>query len=147
MKIVLRTDVENVGRRGEVIRVADGYARNYLLPKRMALEATPGNMKQIEQERRVRAVHEAKEKKEAEALASKISQLSCTIVRKVGENEVLYGSVTNADIADLLEKQGFLMDKRKILLEEPIKSLGIYEVPLKLHPEVVATVKVWVVKE
>ena len=145
--IVLRTDVENVGRRGEVIRVADGYARNYLLPKRMALEATPGNLKQIEQERRVRAVHEAREKKEAEALATKISQLSCTIVRKVGENEVLYGSVTNADIADLLEKQGFLMDKRKILLEEPIKSLGIYEVPLKLHPEVVAAVKVWVVKE
>ncbi len=147
MKIVLRTDVENVGRRGEVIRVADGYARNYLLPKRMALEATPGNLKQIEQERRVRAVHEAREKKEAEALATKISQFSCTIVRKVGENEVLYGSVTNADIADLLEKQGFLMDKRKILLEEPIKSLGIYEVPLKLHPEVVAAVKVWVVKE
>jgi large subunit ribosomal protein L9 len=147
MKIVLRTDVENVGRRGEVIRVADGYARNYLLPKRLALEATPGNLKQIEQERRVREVHEAKEKKEADALASRIGQLSCTVVRKVGENEVLYGSVTNSDIAELLEKQGFVVDKRKILLEEPIKSLGIYEVPLKLHPEVLATLKVWVVKE
>jgi len=147
MRIVLRTDVESLGRRGEVVKVADGYARNYLLPKRLAMEATPGNLKLIEQERRVQEVHEAKEKQEAEALAARIAQLSCTAVRKVGENEVLYGSVTGADVAELLEKEGFSLDKRKILLEEPIKSLGIYEVPIKLHPQVTASVKVWVVKE
>lgn len=147
MRIVLRTDVETVGRRGEVVKVADGYARNYLLPKKLALEATPGNLKRIAQERRVQEVHESKEKQEAEALAARIAQLSCTAVRKVGENEVLYGSVTGADVAELLEKEGFSLDKRKILLEEPIKSLGIYEVPIKLHPQVTATVKVWVVKE
>jgi len=147
MRIVLRTDVENVGRRGEVVKVADGYARNFLLPKKLALEATPGNLKRIEQERRVQEVHEAREKQEAEALAGRIAQLSCTAVRKVGESEVLYGSVTSADVAELLEKEGFSLDKRKILLEEPIKSLGIYEVPIKLHPQVTATVKVWVVKE
>lgn len=147
MRIVLRTDVESLGRRGEVVKVADGYARNYLLPKKLALEATPGNLKLIQQERRVQEVHEAKEKQEAEALAARIAQLSCTAVRKVGENEVLYGSVTGADVAELLEKEGFSLDKRKILLEEPIKSLGIYEVPIKLHPQVTASVKVWVVKE
>jgi len=147
MRIVLRTDVENVGRRGEVVKVADGYARNYLLPKKLALEATEGNMKRIEQERRVQEVHEAKEKQEADALAVRIALLSCTAVRKVGENEVLYGSVTSADVAELLEKEGFSLDKRKILLEEPIKSLGIYEVPIKLHPQVTASLKVWVVKE
>src|SRR5207249_11773001 len=129
MRIVLRTDVENVGKRGEVVKVADGFARNFLLPKRMALEATAPNLKRIEQERKVQQVHEAKEKQDAEALASRIAQLSCTAVRKVGESEVLYGSVTNADVADLLEKEGLVLDRRKILLDEPIKSLGIYEVP------------------
>jgi len=147
MRIVLRTDIEKVGRRGEVVRVANGYARNYLLPKRLALEATPGNLKRIEQERRVREVHETKEKQDADALAARIAQLSCTLVRKVGENEVLYGSVTNADIAELLEKEGFVVDKRKIQLDEPIKALGIYEVPVRLHAEVTASLKVWVVKE
>jgi large subunit ribosomal protein L9 len=147
MRIVLRTDVENVGRRGEVIKVADGFARNFLLPKKLALEATPGNMKRIDQERKVQEVHEAKEKQEAEVLAGKIAQLSCTAVRKVGENEVLYGSVTTADIAELLEKEGYALDKRKILLDEPIKALGIYEVPVKIHPQVTASLKVWVVKE
>jgi large subunit ribosomal protein L9 len=147
MKIVLRTDVENVGRRGDVVKVADGFARNFLLPKKLALEANAGNLKRIEQERRVQEVHEAKEKQEAEALAGRIAQLSCTAVRKVGENEMLYGSVTSADVAELLEKEGYSVDKRKILLEEPIKSLGIYEVPIKIHPQVTASLKVWVVKE
>jgi large subunit ribosomal protein L9 len=147
MRIVLRTDVENVGKRGEVVKVADGYARNFLLPKKLALEASAANLKRIEQERRVQEVHEAKEKEDAEALANRISQLSCTAVRKVGENEILYGSVTSADVAELLEKEGFSLDKRKILLEEPIKSLGIYEVPIKIHPQVTARLKVWVVKE
>jgi large subunit ribosomal protein L9 len=147
MRIVLRENVEIVGRRGEVVKVADGFARNFLLPKKLALEATDANLKRIEQERKVREVHEAKEKQEFQALASRLSQLSLTAVRKVGENEALYGSVTNSDVGELLEKQGFSVDKRKILLDEPIKALGIYEVPVKLHPEVTATVKVWVVKE
>ncbi|PYQ14951.1 MAG: 50S ribosomal protein L9 [Acidobacteria bacterium] len=147
MRIVLRENVEKLGQRGEVLKVADGFARNYLLPKRLALEATPGNLKRIEQEHRVLEVHEAREKQESQALASRLSQLSLTAVRKVGENEVLYGSVTNADVAELLEKEGFVVDKRKILLDDPIKTLGIYEVSIKLHHEVTANVKVWVVKE
>jgi large subunit ribosomal protein L9 len=147
MRIVLRENVEKVGRRGEVVKVADGFARNFLLPKKLALEATDANLKRIEQERKVREVHETKEKQEFQALASRLSQLSLTAVRKVGENEALYGSVTNSDVGELLEKEGFSVDKRKILLDEPIRALGIYEVPVKLHPEVTATVKVWVVKE
>lgn len=147
MRIVLRENVEKVGRRGEVVKVADGFARNFLLPKKLALEATGANLKRIEQERKVREVHEAKEKQEFQGLASRLSQLSLTAVRKVGENEALYGSVTNSDVGELLEKEGFSIDKRKILLDDPIKALGIYEVPIKLHPEVTATVKVWVVKE
>jgi large subunit ribosomal protein L9 len=147
MRIVLRENVEKLGRRGEVVKVADGYARNFLLPKRLALEATEANLKRIEQERRVRETQEARDKQEAQALAARLSQLSLTAVRKVGENETLYGSVTNADVGELLEKEGFAVDKRKILLDDPIKSLGIYEVPVKLHHEVTANVKVWVVKE
>jgi large subunit ribosomal protein L9 len=147
MRIVLRENVEKLGRRGEVVKVADGYARNFLLPKRLALVATEANLKRIEQERRVRETQEARDKQEAQALAARLSQLSLTAVRKVGENEMLYGSVTNADVEELLEKEGFAIDKRKILLDDPIKSLGIYEVPVKLHHEVTANVKVWVVKE
>jgi len=147
MRIVLRENVEKLGRRGEILKVADGYARNFLLPKRLAFEATDANLKRIEQERRVREIHEARDKQEAQALAARLSQLSLTAVRKVGENELLYGSVTNADIGELLEKEGFSVDKRKILLDDPIKALGIYEVPVKLHHEVTANVKVWVVKE
>ena len=147
MKIVLRTDVEKLGRRGEIIQVANGYARNYLLPKELALVVTPGNLKRIEQEREVRQVQEAKEKQDAESFAARLAEISLTVVRKVGESEVLYGSVTSADLCELLEKEGFSVDKRKIILEEPIKSLGIYDVPVKLHPEVTGNFKVWVVKE
>jgi large subunit ribosomal protein L9 len=147
MRIVLRENVEKLGRRGEVVKVADGYARNFLLPKKLAFEATDANLKRIEQERRVREVQESRDKQEAQALSTRMSQLSLTAVRKVGENEILYGSVTNGDVAELLEKEGFTIDKRKILLDDPIKSLGIYEVAVKLHPEVTATIKVWVVKE
>lgn len=147
MNVVLRTDVEKLGRRGQVIKVADGYARNYLLPRQLALVANPANLKRIEQERRVREVHEAREQQEAEAVAARLAQISCTVVRKVGENEILYGSVTTSDLAEFLEKEGFVVDKRNILLDEPIKALGIYEVPVKLHPQVSASLKVWVVKE
>jgi large subunit ribosomal protein L9 len=147
MKIILREDIEKLGRRGDVVKVAPGYGRNYLLPKGLAYLHTAGNAKRVEQERRFLNVKMAREKQEAEELSRRISQISTTIVRKVGENEALYGSVTNGDIAEALEKEGFTIDKRKILLEEPIKALGIYTVPVKVHAEVTAELKVWVVKE
>jgi large subunit ribosomal protein L9 len=147
MRIVLKADVENLGRRGEIVKVSDGYARNFLLPKGKALLATEGNLKTIDREKRRYVVLQTKEKEEAEGVARKISGISCTIVRKVGENEVLYGSVTASDVAEFLAKEGVAVDKRRILLDEPIKALGIYTIPVRLHPEVSAEVKVWVVKE
>ena len=147
MNIVLREDIDKLGRRGEVVSVADGYARNFLLPKKKALLATPGNLKVIERERRRYQVRQAKEKEDAAVVATRLAGMSCTVVRKVGENETLYGSVTAADIAEFLEKEGLAIDKRRIQLDEPIKALGIYNVPVRLHPEVTAEIKVWVVKE
>lgn len=147
MRVVLREDIDKLGRRGEVRDVAPGYARNFLLPKGKALPATDGNMKRVEQERRRYAVLQAKEKEDAAAVGRRLAGVSCTIVRKVGENDQLYGSVTASDIADYLEKEGIAIDKRRILLEEPIKALGIYTIPVKLHADVQGEVRVWVVKE
>ena len=147
MRVVLREDIDKLGRRGEVREVAAGYARNFLLPKGKALTATDGNMKRVEQERRRYAVIEAKEKEDAAAVGRRIAGVSCTIVRKVGENDQLYGSVTAADIGESLAKEGIEIDKRRILLEEPIKALGIYTIPVKLHADVQGEVRVWVVKE
>jgi len=147
MRVVLREDIDKLGRRGEVREVAAGYARNFLLPKGKALPATDGNMKRVEQERRRYAVIEAKEKEDAAAVGRRIAGVSCTIVRKVGENDQLYGSVTAADIGEYLAKEGIEIDKRRILLEEPIKALGIYTIPVKLHADVQGEVRVWVVKE
>jgi large subunit ribosomal protein L9 len=147
MRIVLKEDIENLGRRGEIVQVAEGYARNFLLPKGKALMATDGNLKVLEREQRRYTLRVAKEKEEMEVLARKIAGISCTLVRKVGENDQLYGSVTGADIAESLEKEGIAIDKRRIQLQDPIRTLGIYSVPVKLHAEVRAEVKVWVVKE
>ncbi len=147
MRIVLREDIDKLGRRGEVIDVAAGYARNYLLPKKKALPATDGNLKVIEREKRKYMVHLAREKQGAEVVAARLTGLSCTIVRKVGESETLYGSVTAGDIAEHVAREGIEIDKRRIQLDEPIKTLGIYTVPIRLHPEVTADLKVWVVKE
>lgn len=147
MRVVLREDIDKLGRRGEVREVAAGYARNFLLPKGKALPATDGNMKRVEQERRRYAVLQAKEKEDAAAVGRRLAGVSCTIVRKVGENDHLYGSVTASDIAEYLEKEGIAIDKRRILLEEPIKALGIYTIPVKLHADVQGEVRVWVVKE
>ena len=147
MKIVLRQDIDRLGKRGEVVKVADGYARNHLMPKRLALRATAGNLKRVELERHRLGVRIIREKSDAEELAKRLAGVSCTVARKVGENDMLFGSVTNADVAGFLEKEGFSVDKRKIVLEEPIKALGIYNVPVRLHPDVTAEVKVWVVKE
>jgi large subunit ribosomal protein L9 len=147
MEVILRDHVENVGKRGEVVKVADGYARNYLLPRKLALPATPGNMKHVERERVKLDAHEAEEKGAAEAVAAKMAGVEAVITRKVGETEALYGSVTTADIAEALAKLGFETDKRKIGLREPIKKLGDYTVPLKLHREVTVNVPVRVVAE
>jgi len=147
MQIVLREDIDKLGRRGDIVDVAVGYARNYLLPKRKALILSDGNLKTIEKERRRYVLHLAKEKEDCLAVAQRLNAISCTIVRKVGENEVLYGSVTAADIGDQVAREGVEIDKRRIQLDDPIKSLGIYTVPVRLHPEVTAEVKVWVVKE
>jgi large subunit ribosomal protein L9 len=147
MEVILRDHVENVGKRGEVVKVADGYARNYLLPRKLALVATPGNLKQVERERVKLDLKEAQEKTSAEAIAARMSMLDIVISRKVGETEALYGSVTSADIAEALAKKGFEIDKRKIGLREPIKKLGELAVPVKLHREVVVQVPVRVVAE
>ena len=147
MQIVLKEDIDKLGRRGEIVKVADGYARNYLLPLGKALPATAGNLKVIEREKRRYVVRLTKEKEENQTLAARIQALSLTLVRKVGESDVLYGSVTSGDVAESLSKEGIVVDKRRIQLSEPIKSLGIYTIPIRLHPEVTAEVKVWVVKE
>ena len=147
MEVILREHVDNLGRRGEVVKVADGYARNFLLPRKLALKATEGNKKQIERERAKFDAKELEEKKVAEAVVARMASLEIEIARKVGETEALYGSVTSGDIADALAKKGFDIDKRKLHLPEPIKKLGAYDVPLKLHREVTTQLKVKVVAE
>ena len=142
MEVILRDHVENVGRRGEVVKVANGYARNFLLPRKLALPATPGNLKQVERERVKMDMKEAEEKGGAQAIANRMSGVEVVISRRVGETEVLYGSVTTADISEALSKLGFETDKRKLGLREPIKKLGEYTVPLKLHREVVVQLPV-----
>ena len=147
MEVILRDHVDNVGRRGEVVKVADGYARNFLLPRKLALLATPGNMKQVERERVKLDAKELEEKSAAEAVAARMSGVEVVIARKVGETEALYGSVTSSDIAESLLARGFDIDKRKIGLREPIKKLGEQTVPVKLHRDVVVQVPVKVVAE
>ncbi len=147
MEVILRDHVENVGKRGEVVKVADGYARNYLLPRKLALVATPGNLKQVERERVKLDAKEAEEKVAAEAIAAKMSGVEVVIARRVGETEALYGSVTSADIAEALSLRGFEVDRRRLGLREPIKKLGSHTVPLRLHREVTVDVAVKVVAE
>jgi large subunit ribosomal protein L9 len=147
MKVILKEDVKHLGKRGTVVDVSEGYGRNYLLPKKVAVKITPGNLKQIDREKRIIEIKMIKEKQEAEKLAARIGEVSCTIVRKVGENDALYGSVTSGDVQTVLKEEGFEIDKKKIVLDEPIKTLGIYKIPIKIHRDVTATMKLWVVKE
>jgi large subunit ribosomal protein L9 len=147
MEVILREYVEHLGRRGEVVKVADGYARNYLLPRKLALLATDGNKKQIERERAKFDAKDAEEKKVAEAIGDRMSGVQIVIARKVGETQALYGSVTSADIADALAAKGFDIDRRSVQLPDPIKKLGDFDVPVKLQRDVVATVKVKVAAE
>lgn len=147
MDVILREHVENLGRRGEVVKVADGYARNYLLPRKLALPATDGNKKQIERERAKFDAKEAEDRQVAEAIASRMAGIEIVIARKVGETQALYGSVTAADITEALAAQGFEIDKRKLHLNEPLKHVGDADVPVRLHREVTTVVKVRVVPE
>src|SRR5262245_25433062 len=147
MEVILRQHVDNLGRRGEIVKVSDGYARNYLLPRKLALLATEGNKKQIERERVKVEAHELEEKKVAEAVAARLTDLEIVIERKVGETEALYGSVTSADIAEALLAKGFDIDRRKLQLADPIKRIGDVEVPIKLHRDVTSSIRVKVVPE
>ena len=147
MKIILRDDIDRLGKLGEVVNVAPGYARNYLIPKKLAYPATSGNLKRIEFEKRRAAQQAEHEVEEARRLAKKLKDLSLTFQVKVGEEDKLYGSVTTADLAEEAARHGFEIDRRRFLLEEPIKQLGVYTIKLRLHPEVNTEVKVWVVKE
>jgi len=147
MKIILRQDVEKLGVAGEIVKVKAGYGRNYLIPNGLALLATPQNTKRYENEIKQMNWRKIQEKRKSEELAKTLENVSCTITVQVGEEDKLFGSVTSQNIAEALESQGYTIEKRKILLEEPIKSLGIYSVPIKLHSDVEAKVKVWVVKE
>ena len=147
MKIILTEDVQSLGKRGALVNVSDGYGRNFLIPKKLAVPATDVNLKRIEAESKKVKQQEAKEEMDAGHLKEELQKLSITIPMKAGEGDVLFGAVTSADIASHLEKEGFSIDKRKIELEEPIKRLGVYQVPVKLHRSASAEVKVWVVKE
>jgi len=147
MRLVLLEDVEKLGKRGSVVSVKDGYGRNFLIPRKLAMPATDGNLKQIEMEAKKFKVREAKEESDALQMKGDLEKLSLTIPMKAGEADVLFGSVTPADISAALEKEGYTIDKRKIDIGESIKRLGVYHVPIKLFRTVTAEIKVWVVKE
>jgi large subunit ribosomal protein L9 len=147
MEVILREDIEKLGSRGEVVKVAPGYARNFLLPKKLAVQATDANKKIVEQERQSHLRKEAKHKDEAEGLAKLLNGVTVTISQKAGENDQLFGSVTSKDVADALAARSFTIDRRKIQLDDPIKTLGDHKVVVKLHRDVNAEITVSVVKE
>jgi len=147
MDVILREDVEKLGTRGQMLKVTSGYARNYLLPKRLAVAATDANKKIVEQERQGHLRREAKLVSDAGELAKMMAEVSVTIAQKAGDNDQLFGSVTSKDIADALEQQGYTIERRKIVLDEPIKTLGEFKVTVRLHREVPAEITVRVVKE
>ncbi len=144
MEVILKEDVNNLGHRGDVVKVAEGYGRNFLLPKKLAIEANAGNRAVIEQMKQSAVRKSAKEKESAEILVAQLNQVELVFTRKVGENDHLFGSVTSSEIAHEIEAKGFTIDRRKISLEEPLKQLGEFHVPVKLHREVTAHVKVTV---
>ena len=147
MEVILKEDVAKLGSRGDVVKVAEGYGRNYLLPRKLAIEANLGNKKVIEQMRAAALRRSAKEKAQAEELSKQFDGLSVSFARRAGEQDQLFGSVTSGDLADALEKKGFNLDRRKIQLHEPLKSLGEFTVPVKLHKDVTAHLKVVIEKE
>ena len=147
MEVILREDVGKLGRRGDVVKVAEGYGRNFLLPRGLAMAVSDANKAMIAKERKAHELRAAKEKAEFESVAQRVASLRFIAPRKVGEHDVLYGSVTSGDIAEFLKAKGIEIDKRKVQLEEAIKQLGEHEVKIRLHPEVVASLKLLVTKE
>jgi len=147
MDVLLVKDVEALGREGDIVSIAPGYARNYLIPRGLAVAASEKTVKLQEKIRGERLAKEAHERQEFEELAAKLATVSVTTAVKVGEDEQLYGSVTAQDIAALLEEEGFQIDRKMVVLENPIKALGVYAIEIRLHPEVSTTIKLWVVKE
>ncbi len=147
MLVILRESVENLGNTGDLVKVSDGYARNFLLPKNLVVAADEKSVASIEHHKKMLEKKRLAEKATAQGLAKKLEEFSCTISRKVGDQDKLFGSVSAGDVADSLKKAGFSVDKRNVFLESPIRALGVHPVLVKLAPEVSATVKIWVVKE
>ena len=147
MKVILVEDVKSIGAVGDIVDVKDGYARNFLFPKKLAREAVGSNLKIIEDIKKKKLLAAARQKKEAEGVKAKLALLSCTITVEAGDDDKLFGSVTSQDISHAFEAEDLAIDKKQIILEEPIKKLGVYHVSVKLHPEVTVEVKVWVVKK
>ncbi len=147
MKIILIQDFKKLGNKGDIVEVKDGYARNYLIPQGIAREATPQIIKEVELKKKVEQEKQKRQIERLKKLRDQLCRLSLTVTVRTGEEEKLYGAVTNIDIAKALRNEGYEIDKSAIILEEPIKELGVYQIPVRLHPEIVAKVKVWVVKE
>lgn len=147
MKIILCQTIDRLGKAGDCVNVKEGYARNYLFPKNLAKEATPGNIKSLESLKKKQAIEDENKLKDARALAEKIAALSITISAKAGEEEKLFGAVTSDMVSKALEPEGISVDKKDIIIDDPIKKLGVYQIGVKLHPEVKATLRVWIVKE
>ncbi|MBP7829945.1 MAG: 50S ribosomal protein L9 [Kiritimatiellae bacterium] len=147
MELILTETVEGLGAEGDVVRVAEGYARNYLLPRKLAAPVTEATRRRLETRRKAREAQQQKELEQARVQAAAIEQASCTLTAKTGEGGKLFGSITSADIAAALKAQGLELDKRQIELPEPLRELGVFNVPVKVHPEVQATLKVWIVEE
>lgn len=146
MKVILKDDIKSIGKAWEVVDVKDGFARNYLIPNNLAIVATSENLKRIENEKKKKDEQSAREKKDAELLADKIANLSCTVQANAGEEDKLFGSITGEDIANVLLNEGIKVDKKHIIFDEPVKKLGVHQVKVRLHPEVTANLKFWVVK-
>ncbi|MDD3806974.1 MAG: 50S ribosomal protein L9 [Candidatus Marinimicrobia bacterium] len=147
MKIILKEDVENIGSAGDLVTVKDGYARNYLIPKKLAIAATPSNLKIVEEMKKNEERRKTAAVDKARRLAEKLAKLSLTTSVTAGEDDKIFGSVTSQNIADLLLEKGYEIDKRNIILNEPIKALGVYDIPIKLHTDVTVEIKLWVVRE
>ena len=147
MEVILSKDIQTLGKLGEVVKVKDGYARNFLLPRKLAYVATPSNLKRIEQQEKKSKAEDEQAKKDAEVFAEKISKMSCTINVEVNDLDKLYGAIAEADIAKALEIEGFTVDKKDIVIEKPIEELGIFEIGINLHSEVSAKIRLWVTKK
>ncbi len=147
MEVILNQDVEKLGKGGTVVKVKAGFARNFLIPNGLALPLTPANLKKLQQDKLRKALQSEKVKKESEAFGERLASISLTIPALTKEEDKLYGSITSQDIVNALKEEGIDIDENSVVLDEPIKSLGIYEIPIKLHPEVTAQIKVWVVKK